>query len=74
VGEVLPTGEEPYQRSSPLRDVIAEGTAQHRITGLEGIQDRTLGHLAFDVELHLVLDMSQSSQMCREHDSNHGSV
>lgn len=39
-----------------MRRVIADSAAQHRIAGLERIQNGRLGGLARDLELHLALD------------------
>ena len=48
--------------------------AQHRVAGLERVEDRALRDLTLDVELHLAVDVCEGAQMCREHDSDHGSV
>jgi hypothetical protein len=48
--------------------------AQHRIAGLERVEDRALRGLPLDVELHLAVDVRQCPQMCREYDADHGSV
>src|SRR5713226_3049089 len=74
VGQILLTGEEPDKRSALLRDLIADRTAQHRIAGLEGVEHRALGRLTLHLQLHLADHLRQFSQMCREHDANHGSV
>ena len=57
-----------------LRDVVADRPAQHRIAGLERVEDRALRDRALDLELHLAVDARQRPQMRREHDSDHGSV
>jgi hypothetical protein len=49
VGQILLTGEESYERSAPLRDVVTERAAQHRIAGFEGIKDGALRHWTLDV-------------------------
>src|SRR5437899_4322220 len=74
MGEVLLAGEEPQERSALLRDLIADRAAQHRVAGLECVEDRALRGLTLDVELHLAADARQRPQMCREYDSDHGSV
>src|SRR2546427_909694 len=74
VGQILLAGEDPHERSASLRDVIADRAAQHRIAGLERVEDRALRDLTLDVELHLAVDVRQLSQMCREHDADHGRV
>ena len=42
VGEVLLAGEETDEGAALLRDVIADGPAQHGIARLQGVEDRTL--------------------------------
>ena len=74
VRQVLLAGEEPHERPALLRDVVADRAAQHRIAGLQRIEDRALRHRARDVELHLAVDPRQRPQMSREHDADHGSV
>src|SRR5438876_3864835 len=74
VGQILLAGEEPHERPAPLRDVVADGPAQHRIAGLERVEDRALRDRTFDVDLHLALDARQLPQMWREYDADHGSV
>src|SRR5207245_9861478 len=71
VGQILLAGEEPYERSSLLRDVVADRAAQHRIGGLERVKDRALRRLTVKVERHLVVDMRERPQMRGKHDSNH---
>src|SRR2546426_1701400 len=74
VGQILLAGEDPHKRAALLRDVIADRPAQHRIAGLERVEDRALRGLTLDVERHLAVDVRQRPQMCRKHDSDHGSV
>src|SRR3989442_15816601 len=74
VGQILRAGEEPQERSALLRDVVADRPAQHRIAGLERVEDRALRGLTFNVELHLSVHARKRPQMCRELDSDHGSV
>ena len=74
VGQILLAGEEPHERPALLRDVVADRPAQHRIAGLERVEDRALRGRTLDVELHLAVDARQRPQMRREHDSDHGSV
>src|SRR5262245_37443336 len=74
VGQILLAGKEPHERSALLRDMIADRPPQHRIAGLEGVEDRALSDRSLDVELHFSTDARQRSQMWREYDSDHGSV
>src|ERR1700730_16187169 len=72
--QILLAGEEPHERSALLRDVVADRPAQHRIAGLERVEDRALRGPAPDLGLHLAADLRQRPQMLREHHSDHGSV
>src|SRR2546425_4332234 len=74
MGQILLAGEEPYEGSALLRDVVADRPAQHGIAGLERVEDRALRGLSLDVKLHLAVHVRQCPQVCREHDSDHGSV
>src|SRR5881409_2987783 len=75
VGQILLAGEDPHERSALLRDVVADRPAQHRIPGLERVEDRALRGPTLDVELHLAVDVRERPQVGREHDADdHGSV
>src|SRR5229473_1171268 len=74
VGQILFASEETQEGPAPLRYVITDGAAQHRILGLKRIDHRALCGLAADFELHLAADARQPAQMWREYDPNHGSV
>src|SRR5207244_13180161 len=72
--QIFLAGEEPDERPPLLRDVVADRAAQHRVTGLQRVQDRALRRLTFDVELYLAADARQVPQMGWEHHSDHGSI
>ena len=61
MGQILLAGEEPHHRAAPVGDLVADRPAQHRIAGLECVQDRTLrdrtleGELTLDVERQATL-------------------
>src|SRR6266508_5542728 len=74
VRQILLAGKEPHERAALLRDLVADRPAQHGIAGLERVEDRALGGAPLDVDLHFAVDVRQRPQMCREHDSDHGSV
>src|SRR2546426_5700681 len=74
VGQILLAGEEPHERPALVRDVVADRPAQHRVAGLERVEDRALRGLTLDVELHLAVDARERPQMRREHDAEHRSV
>src|SRR5712692_5097469 len=73
-GIVFLAGEEAQERTALLRDVIADGTAQHRILRFEGVEHRALGDRTLNVQLHLGTDARQRSQMTWKYDADHGSV
>src|SRR5258708_1067204 len=74
VRQILLGCEEAQEGTALLRDVIANGAAQHWILGLERIDHRAHCGLAADFELHFTADARQSAQMWRQHDADHGSV
>src|SRR6266849_2790050 len=74
VGQIPLAGEDPHERAALLRDVVADRPAQHRIGGLERVENRALRDRTPNVEFHLALDARQRPKMRREHDSDHGSV
>ncbi len=39
MGQILPASKEPQEGSALLCGVVADRSAQHRIAGLEGVQD-----------------------------------
>src|SRR5262249_12579331 len=55
VGQVLRAGEEPQHRPALLRDVVADCPAQHRVAGLECVEDRALRGPALDGEYYLAV-------------------
>src|SRR5579871_3157510 len=65
VGKVLLAGEEADKRAAFLRDVIADRSAQHRITGFQRVEQLALGQRAGDIERHRSVDARQRSQMIR---------
>src|SRR5439155_8270945 len=71
MGEIFAAGEEPYERPAPLRDVVADRPAEHRIPCFERVEHRALRNLTLDIEFHLAVDMRELAQMCRERDSDH---
>src|SRR5260370_1000255 len=72
--QILIASVKRQHRPAVVRDVVADRPAQHRIAGLERVEDRARSGRALDVELHLGADLRQRPQMIRQHHSNHGSV
>src|SRR5260370_30171810 len=72
--QILPAGEEPQERATLLAHVLADRAAQHRVTSLQRVEDRLLGDLRRNVELHLARHARQRPEMGRQRDANHGRV
>src|SRR5579859_7538676 len=71
MGQVFSAGEKPDERPSLLRHVVADGSAQYRIAGLERVKDCALCYRTLHVERYLGIDVRQCSQMLRQFDSDH---
>ena len=74
MGQVLLAGEEAHERAAALGGGVADGAAQRRVAGLEGVEHGALRNRTLDRELHLTLDPGQGLQVRGEHDADHGSV
>src|SRR5438552_3111907 len=73
-GIIFLASEEPQERTTFLRDMIADRAAQHRILRLEGVEHRPLRDRTFHVDLHFGADARQCAQVSGKHDADHGSV
>jgi hypothetical protein len=69
--QVFLAGKEADERPALFSDVVADRPAQHRILGLERVEDGTLRDRAIDGERHLAVNMRQRAQMWWEDDSDH---
>ena len=74
MGQIFPAGEEPQQRPALLGNVITHRSPQHWIAGFNRVKDGTQSNRAFHVKHYLAADVRQDLQMCREVNSDHGSV
>jgi len=74
MGQIFLACEEPYEWTALLRDLIADGSAQHRIASLERVEDRTLRDRALNLERHFAGHIRQGPQMRRKNESDHRSV
>src|SRR3989442_14435566 len=72
--EILLACEEPYERAALPSRVVTYGAPQHRIGGLQCVEDGALRHRARHVERDLVADVRQRPQMVRKHEPDHRSV
>src|ERR1700675_2025700 len=72
--KVFRAGEEPQECPPLQRVVIADGAAEHGITGFERIEHGTLGGRNGEFERDLAVHMSQRAEMRGEYDANHGNV
>jgi hypothetical protein len=61
VGEILGAGEEPNERTALLRHVVAHGSAQRRVAGLQRVQHGALRHDALNNESHFAFHFRQRS-------------
>src|SRR5258705_6654632 len=66
VGQILAAGEETEKGPALLGDVVADGAAEHRVTGLERVEDRALGNQLLNLELDFALDAGQRSKVERK--------
>lgn len=66
---VLRTGEEAKESAALVRDVIANGAAEHGVTRLKSVEDRALGDIAVHFEPNFAADVRQRSQVWRKDDS-----
>ena len=64
VGQVFFAGKEAQKRPPLLRDMVADGAAQHGIARLESVEDRAQRRLALDFELYFALDVRQVRRCC----------
>jgi hypothetical protein len=71
--QIFLAGEKPQERPPLLRDLIADGAAQHGIAGLECVKNRALCDRTLDLEFDLAADVRQRPKVLRKFDSNHGS-
>src|SRR5438105_13314633 len=74
VRQVLLAREEPYERAALSSRVVTYGAPQHRIGGLQCVEDGALRHRALHVERDLVADVCKRPQMMRKHDADPRSV
>ena len=65
---------EAQERPALLRDVVADGAAQHGIARLERVQHRALRDRLQARPASPRSDLGQRSQMRRQYDADHGSV
>jgi hypothetical protein len=74
VRQILGAGEESQEWPALLRDMITDRSPQHRVGGLECVQDRALRNRSLNLHPHLAVDLGQRSKMCRQRNSNHDKV
>ena len=64
--------EEPDEGAALLGDLVADGAAEHRIAGFEGVEDAALGRGPLDFELDLAFDAGEGAQVEGDDDADHG--
>ena len=76
--QVLLTAEVPQEWATFFGDVVADRSAQHRVTSFDRVEDGAWSDRAFDFERYFRPDVRKILQMIRQHDSDeggpHGSV
>ncbi len=71
MGQILLAGEEPQERPTLLRDLVADRPAQHGIAGLERVEDRPQRDRAVELKFYFAANVRQRSEMLRDYDSDH---
>src|SRR5262245_43857756 len=74
VRQVLRAGEEAHEGASLLRNMVTDCSAQHRITGLEAVENRALRDFALHVQMDLAGNARELAQMRWQRNADHGSV
>jgi hypothetical protein len=70
MGQILLASEEPQEWPALLRNMITDGSAQHRVAGFERVEYRALRDFSFDLKSNFDANLRQRSQMLRECDSD----
>src|ERR1035441_4174565 len=73
-GQVLLAGEEPDERPPAPGALVPDGSAQHRVPGLQRVEHRVPGDLARDLEFYFAVDAGQRPQVRGQDHPDHGSV
>ena len=68
--KVFLAGKKPQEGSPFARDLVADRPSQHRIAGLERVEDRSLRDRGVNLKLHLAAHVRQRAKMLRKLDSN----
>ena len=71
MGKIFFAGKEAQEGPSLVRDVVANGSSEHRVLGFEFIKDRALRDRTLDLECEFAADARQVSEMEWEYDSDH---
>ena len=74
VRQVFFARKESHERSPPLGRVVANGSREHRVSGLERVEERTLGDLALELEHHFAVYLRQRPKVRGKYDADHVSV
>lgn len=74
VRQVTLGDEEAHHGTARLGLMIADRAAQHRVRGFKGIDNRSLRHLAVDIDLDFLAHPGQGLQVWGQNDANHDRV
>src|SRR4051812_33108811 len=72
--EGFPAREEPYHRTTPEREVIADRATEHGVRVFQGVEDRALGDRAIDGEADLAREAGEGPEVEGQDDADHGRV
>ena len=73
-GPILAAGKKSQKGPALKSDMVADGSAEHGVAGLERVEDGARRNLAVNLDAHLGAGVRQGSQMRREHNSDHRRV
>src|SRR5579864_25738 len=71
MGQVLFAGKEAQEGAALQSGVVTDGSAEHGVAGLEGVEGRLQGDRPFDVESNLAANVSQRAKVRGEDDADH---
>src|SRR6266568_7883990 len=74
VRNIFAASEEPNQRTAFESSVLANCAAQHRVFRFDRVENRFHSRRSIKIEMYLIANLRQRSEMMRKNDSNHFSV
>src|SRR5688572_9219105 len=71
MGQIALTGKEPHEGPPLMRNVVTDRAAQHRMPGLERVENRALRYRRVHLQLNLEVHARQCTQVRRQFDADH---